>query len=210
MDDQTKFDLLNECAERFFEENEVSLKCSELARTNFTHDGRGLIGVEIAGCYTKSEETSFVSAEWFPIDKEEDYFTEPEFQAEVEKLISIYDPKKEYVLLLCAPEEESEEKTATSLMICPLFDNSKKPSHISIKQIRKRLKRMLQAGQRLIILNTSDPDFMGHNLEKWMKEIKRFNKWQDGSFSVMINSSPEFPAILPDDLKADVLTVPVQ
>ena len=69
---------------------------------------------------------------------------------------------------------------------------------------------MQQAGQALIILKTSNPDFMGHNLEKWMKEIKWFNKWGNGSFSVMIDSSTEFPAILPDDLKADVLTIPVQ
>ena len=210
MDEQTQLDYLAECAEYFIEENEFSLNCSELATEGFLLDGKGFIHIDLSAPSHENQEKSLVSAEWYSINSEENYFTDPEVQAELERLVSIYDPTKEYLVYLHAQIEEPEEQHFNLFRICPLFNVVKKPSRISKKQIRKRLKRMQQAGQTLLILNTSNPDFMGHNLGKWMKEIKWFNNWGDGAFSVMIDSSPEFPAILPDDLKEDVVTIPVQ
>jgi hypothetical protein len=82
-----------------------------------------------------------------------------------------------------------------------------KPSSITSKQIEKRLRRMATSGVRLLILNTSNPDFMGKNLALWLREIKRLGKHADQHFSVMIDSSDEFPAELPPDLRSDCWTI---
>ncbi len=82
-----------------------------------------------------------------------------------------------------------------------------KPSSITSKQIEKRLRRMTQGGVRLLILDTSNPDFMGDNLAKWLREIKKLGKYEDQHFSVIIDSSDEFPAKIPPDLQDDCLTI---
>lgn len=82
-----------------------------------------------------------------------------------------------------------------------------KPSSITSKQIEKRLRRMANRGVRLLILDTSHPDFMGKNLAKWLREIKRLGNQASFHFSVMIDASDEFPASLPDDLQSDCWTI---
>lgn len=82
-----------------------------------------------------------------------------------------------------------------------------KPSSITSKQIEKRLRRMASSGVRLLILDTSNPDFMGKNLAKWLREIKRLGKYADQHFSIMIDATDEFPAELPPDLRDDCWTI---
>ena len=82
-----------------------------------------------------------------------------------------------------------------------------KPSSITSKQIEKRLRRMTQGGVRLLMLNTSNPDVMGDNLAKWLREIKKLGKYEDQHFSVIIDSNDEFPAKIPPDLQDDCLTI---
>ena len=82
-----------------------------------------------------------------------------------------------------------------------------KPSSITAKQIEKRLRRMTQGKIRLLILDTSNPDFMGDNLAKWLREIKKLGKYEDQHFSVIIDSNDEFPAKIPPDLQDDCLTI---
>ncbi|MEJ6487958.1 hypothetical protein N0Y54_43235 [Nostoc punctiforme UO1] len=82
-----------------------------------------------------------------------------------------------------------------------------KPSSITSKQIEKRLRRMATSGVRLLILDTSNPDFMGKNLAKWLREIKRLGKYADQHFSIMIDATDEFPAELPSDLRDDCWTI---
>jgi hypothetical protein len=82
-----------------------------------------------------------------------------------------------------------------------------KPSSITAKQIEKRLRRMTQGKMRLLILDTSNPDFMGDNLAKWLREIKKLRKYEDQHFSVIIDSNDEFPAKIPPDLQDDCLTI---
>ncbi|WP_141699810.1 hypothetical protein [Nostoc sp. KVJ20] len=84
-----------------------------------------------------------------------------------------------------------------------------KPSSITSKQIEKRLRRMANSGVRLLILDTSNPDFMGKNLAKWLREIKRLGKNASQHFSVMIDATDEFPAELPPDLQDDCWTIRV-
>jgi hypothetical protein len=82
-----------------------------------------------------------------------------------------------------------------------------KPSSITSKQIEKRLRRMANSGVRLLILDTSNPDFMGKNLALWLREIKRLGKNASQHFSVMIDATDEFPAELPPDLRDDCWTI---
>lgn len=82
-----------------------------------------------------------------------------------------------------------------------------KPSSITAKQIEKRLRRMTQGGVRLLILDTSNPDVMGDNLAKWLREIKKLGKYEDQHFSIIIDSNDEFPAKIPPDLQDDCLTI---
>lgn len=82
-----------------------------------------------------------------------------------------------------------------------------KPSSITSKQISKRLRRMAQSGVRLLILDTSNPDFMGKNLAKWLYEIKRLREHTPQHFSVIIDASDEFPAELPPSLQDDCWTI---
>jgi len=82
-----------------------------------------------------------------------------------------------------------------------------KPSSITSKQIEKRLRRMAQCGVLLLILDTSNPDFMGKNLAKWLREIKKLGKHDNQHFSIMIDASDEFPAELPPDLRDDCWTI---
>ncbi len=84
-----------------------------------------------------------------------------------------------------------------------------KPSPITSKQIEKRLRRMANSGVRLLILDTSNPDFMGKNLALWLREIKRLGKNASQHFSVMIDATDEFPAELPPDLQDDCWTIRV-
>ncbi len=64
---------------------------------------------------------------------------------------------------------------------------------------------MMSEGIRLLILDTSKPDFMGKNLEKWLREVKTLQR-QGKYISVMIDSNDDQPYRgLPDDLKADIL-----
>ncbi|MEH2138950.1 hypothetical protein [Nostoc sp.] len=82
-----------------------------------------------------------------------------------------------------------------------------KPSSITSKQIEKRLRRMATSEVRLLILDTSNPDFMGKNLALWLREIKRLGNQASLHFSVMIDATDEFPAVLPPDLRSDSWTI---
>ena len=75
-----------------------------------------------------------------------------------------------------------------------------KPSSITSQQISKRLRRMVSSGVRLLVLDTSHPDFMGNNLAKWLREIKQLRKHTSQNFNVVVDASDEFPAQLPPDL----------
>jgi hypothetical protein len=127
-------------------------------------------------------------------------------------LLENYDPACQYVVALSV----DCEKLPTGLIsdvpnryVVSFFTfdfyKKPKPSHITPNQIRKRLNRMMTEGIRLLILDTSKPDFMGKNLEKWLREVKTLQR-QGKYISVMIDSEDDQPYRgLPDDLKADIL-----
>lgn len=79
-------------------------------------------------------------------------------------------------------------------------------STITTIQIRKRLNRMVAAGVRLITIDTSEPEFAGSNLKKWLSEIKSLER-RGKNLSVIVNSDQESAALIPDDVKSDLLTL---
>jgi hypothetical protein len=82
-----------------------------------------------------------------------------------------------------------------------------KPSAITEKRIEKQLRRMYSSGSPMLVLDTSKPDFMGENLAKWLRVIKRMADSSGKPFNVMIDSSTEFPAEIPPDLKDSCLSL---
>ncbi len=94
--------------------------------------------------------------------------------------------------------------TAMQVVICD--KPATQPSRISESQIEKRLRRSLGRGTRLVLLDTSTPDCMGRNLAKWLRVITKLQR-QGKHLSVMIDSSPEFPAEIPPELQGDCLQV---
>jgi hypothetical protein len=130
----------------------------------------------------------------------------------VKPLLESYDPASQYVVALSVDCEklpaglvsDIPNRYVVSFFVFDFYKKSK-PSHISEKQIRKRLNRMVAEGVRLLILDTSKPDFMGKNLDKWLREVKNLER-QGKYINVMINSENDNPyRDLPDDLKANIL-----
>ena len=60
---------------------------------------------------------------------------------------------------------------------------------------------MHSQGIRLLVLDTSNPDYMGKNLAKWLRVLKRLAQQGDKHFNIMVNSSEEHPSEIPQDLK---------
>lgn len=73
--------------------------------------------------------------------------------------------------------------------------------------LEKRLRRIHLSNVKLLVLDTSTPDCMGKNLAKWLHAIKRLERTGDKRFSVVINSSEEYPAEIPPSLKDDGCTI---
>lgn len=98
--------------------------------------------------------------------------------------------------------EFKDERHLTAVQSTFVKDPFKiKPSSITEKQIEKRLRRMHSQGIRLLVLDTSNPDYMGKNLAKWLRVLKRLSQQGDKHFNIMVNSSKEYPSEIPQDLK---------
>jgi hypothetical protein len=188
----------------------------DVAKEEFALRGRGCVWIDLSEFivpYLKQENRG---CEFFhkyvPLNTEKNTEGEKEFVEGVTALLEGYDPTSQYVVFLSADCEklpkslvETIEKRYVLVSFILNFHRIPKPSHITEKQIRKRLNRMMAEGIRLLILDTSKPDFMGKNLEKWLREVKNLER-QGKYISVMIDSENDNPyRDLPDDLKADIL-----
>ncbi|BAY42296.1 hypothetical protein NIES2111_66920 (plasmid) [Nostoc sp. NIES-2111] len=111
----------------------------------------------------------------------------------------------QFVLVAVAMFKNRESGKYEGTFMASLLKKAK-PSNITERQIEKRLRRMVQNRIPLLNLDTSNPDCMGKNLEKWLKVIKRFEN-EGTPINVMINSSPEFPAQLSPSLESSVVKV---
>jgi hypothetical protein len=188
----------------------------DVAKEEFALRGRGYVWIDLSEFivpYLKRENRGceFLH-KYVPFGTEKNTEGEMEFVEGVTALLEGYDPTSQYVVCLSAdceklPKSLVETIEKRYLLVCFILNFYKipKPSHITEKQIRKRLNRMMTEGIRLLILDTSKPDFMGKNLEKWLREVKNLER-QGKYISVMIDSENDNPyRDLPDDLKANIL-----
>lgn len=188
----------------------------EVAKEYFPKRGRGYVWIDVSEFivpYIKQENRG---CEF--LHKYVSYSTEENKEGEIEliegatALLEAYDPMSQYVVFLSADCEKLPKSLVEAIdkryvLGAFIFNFYKipKPSYITSKQIRKRLNRMMTEGIRLLILDTSKPDFMGKNLEKWLREVKNLQR-QGKYISVMIDSNDDKPyRDLPNDLKADIL-----
>ncbi len=188
----------------------------DVAKEEFALRGRGYVWIDLSEFivpYIKREKRG---CEF--LHKYVSYSSEKNNAGEIElvdvatAILEAYDPTSQYVVFLSADCEKLPKSLVTAiekryvlLSFILNFYKIPKPSHITEKQIRKRLNRMMSEGIRLLILDTSKPDFMGKNLEKWLREVKTLQR-QGKYISVMIDSNDDQPYRgLPDDLKADIL-----
>ena len=127
--------------------------------------------------------------------------------------ISEYDPLSEYAIFVVVDRDKLPPAEALKIPEKWLYwvgrlklTQVSRPSKTTVAQIKKRLNRMIQQGTQLLILDTSQPDFMGANLGKWLREIKELER-RGKHIAVIINSDEKSAAKIPDDLKGDVLTI---
>lgn len=126
------------------------------------------------------------------------------------RVVNQYDPSSEYAVLIAVDRDKLPLAEALEIPNQMLYCTGrfkltqlKKPSKLVPLQIRKRLNRMIDEGIRFLVLDTSEPDYMGENLGKWLREIKRLQS-QGKHISTVIDSEKESDAIIPDDLRDDV------
>jgi hypothetical protein len=191
----------------------------DVAKEEFALRGRGCVWINLSEFivpYLKQEnrECEFFH-KYVPLSSEKNQEAskgDTELDQKITALLEGYEPTSQYVICLSADCEklpkslvETLEKRYILVSFILNFYKIPKPSHITEKQIRKRLNRMMTEGIRLLILDTSKPDFMGKNLEKWLREVKNLER-QGKYINVMIDSENDNSyQDLPDDLKANIL-----
>lgn len=186
----------------------------DLAKTEFQKKGRGCVWLSateyVSGILTgdKSE-----------FNLKHNYATLQELEAqqvpiELIERIHHYNPNQEYVLMQmldsdALPTKHRNVFPGQYLTIAEYvrFSLPLKPTSLNKQQIRKRLNRMIQQGKKLLIADTSHPDFMGENLQKWMRTVSQLQN-EGKNINLIIDSEDETPyQNLPDDLKADVVPI---
>ncbi len=196
----------------------------DLMKQNFNHIhkmkkefGDGYALVNFGSFNPDSGEFTFPQKEglevlWLDHDTTFEYFS-PEAASEVFNSIDFDNcPKDHCIFVLTGSLDRGEEVSDNRYIMLAQSAYVKdplttKPSSITEKQIEKRLRRIHLSNVKLLVLDTSTPDCMGKNLAKWLRAIKRLERMGDKHFSVVINSSEEYPAEIPPDLKDDGCTI---
>lgn len=75
------------------------------------------------------------------------------------------------------------------------------PMKLTSKQIDRALEQC--PASQLLVLDTSQPQFTGVNLEKWLRAVRSRQARNQPCPKIIIDSSPEYPALLPPDLQAE-------
>ncbi len=187
----------------------------DVAKEEFALRGRGYVWIDVSEIivpYLKQENRGCEFFHKYVPFNTEDKEGETELVEGFTALLEAYEPTSQYVVCLSADCEKLPKSLVSDIdnryvLLAFILDFHKipHPSHITQRQIRKRLNRMMAEGIRLLILDTSKPDFMGKNLEKWLREVKNLQR-QGKYINVMIDSENDNPyRDLPDDLKADIL-----
>ena len=196
-----------------------NLNYESVAVEGFRKKGRGFVSIDISEMvepYIKREDRYVKFLEkYVPLDKvSQDDWDEEEYKQLAKTLQTVvgdYNPQTEYVVQLAVDSAKLPPSVPwdfpNKLLISIVVLNRTielKPTPLKKEQIKKRLKRMVQQGQRLLVADTSHPDFMGQNLEKWMRVAEELQN--EGKYiNLIIDSEDDLPyRHLPDDLKADI------
>lgn len=179
--------------------------------------GDGYAAINFGFFNLDSKEFSFpqkgeIEIVWLDHETSQEYFKDEIASYVLENIDKDNCPPDHYIFVFVASLDRGEEvKDGRYLVITesayvkdPL---TIKPSSITEKQIEKRLRRMHFSEVKLLILDTSNPDFMGKNLTKWLRVLKRFERTGDKRFNVMVDASEEYPAEIPSDLRDDFCTI---
>ena len=160
---------------------------SQFARKNHAECGKGFIYVDVTQVLNEQKKPDENLPHWWYNASEYKYFQDVKAQKHLQEALDNYDSSSEYILFMAAQDQETGTYIY-GLSILPLLSQPTKPKQISGQQIRKRLKRMKQAGFSSLIIDPSQPDFMGENSQKWLTEIQKMNERENAGFQVIINS----------------------
>lgn len=124
------------------------------------------------------------------------------FKTQFDHLLNAYDPQKEFVIAVIAMVEQQIYFSSVAIAYPEelLKKWASQKAKLSRGQIKKRLRRMVQAGRRLLILDTQVPEIK-ENLEVWLDEAKKL------SINVIIHSTDEQESQLPERWQNEVLTL---
>ncbi len=188
MDDDVAISRLKQVLSIYYESEQVSEANSDFVRQSYRECGRGFVSVYISDLINNNNSNLNNLGEdlkhyWFNADEYE-VIKDLSTQENVKKLLEEYNPSEEYILILSA-KDDLDSKYRYIFATIPLFKKQFLPTKLSPQQIRKRLKRMKQSGKKTIKIDKNNPDFMGDNREKWLKEIERINEQEKGDIWVL-------------------------
>lgn len=191
----------------------------DFAKDNFAQRGRGYIQIDLTEVVVPflsgTTQACEILHRYHDFNNQEKHEYEDKASNALVELLTIYNPNTQYVVNLLIDLENLPREVIHNIPNRYVFGiwviafgrEESKVSRITPQQIRKRLSRMINDGVKLLIIDTSKPDFAGKNLEKWLNEIKKLER-KGKYISVMIDSnSEESYQTLPDSLKANVLPI---
>lgn len=188
MDDDVAISRLKQVLSIYYESNLASQINSDFVRESHQECGRGFVSGDISDLINNDNRHlnnvgKYLKHFWFNADEYE-LIGDPSTQEKLKKLLEEYNPSEEYILILSA-KDDVDSKYRYILGKIPLLEKQVLPTKLSPQQIRKRLKRMKQAGKKTIKIDKNNPDFLGDNREKWLKEIDKINEQEKGGILVI-------------------------
>lgn len=190
----------------------------------YKQKGRGLAWVDVSdyciGFIKKDERQCWTEYKYVPLssiksgDATDVEANQEELVELIEQAVETYNTRTQYVLMLLIdaskmPQDINWDWPARMAIAVKIFERTidLQPTPLKYQQIKKRLRRMIQQDKQLLLIDTSKPDFMGKNLEKWMRAAKELQH-EGKHITVIIDSEDDTPyRNLPDSLKAEVLPI---
>ena len=157
---------------------------SKFVKESHAECGKGFVYVDVTDFINKNYSAEQNLANYWYNADEYGLIQAPLAQEKVKTLLEDYNSSTEYILVLTAKSNQ-DFKYRYVIDKVPLLETKPLPTNLSTQQIRKRLKRMKQGGKKSVNIDRNHPDFMGNNLEKWLKEIEDFNQREKGIFFVV-------------------------
>lgn len=185
----------------------------DFAKEQFKKKGRGFVCINatkfVKNYFNNETRLTGVDYNYCLFDESKDWA--PPIYEKL-KATSQYDASKYYAVVILARTSELPKSFTAGvsgnvvLVSQVALTQALTPSKITTSQIRKRLKRMVQQGVQVLVLDTKEPDCMGANLVKWITSIKALEE-EGKSFSIVIDGDENSLALIPAQFKKDVRTL---